>query len=111
RVFRGLDPLRRALDRAIAGQGKKAAVAREGREVIEWLIGQIEPVDRPRTWARQADEARALASSLRFGSAALDALFLALDDHAAALDGLELGDRAWRWPEFVRALESIADDL
>jgi hypothetical protein len=115
RVFRGVEPLRRALARAAASrEGRKGAIALTGRDTVDRVIALIEPVDRARPWARQVDELRRLAGELGIGSAGeegLGHLWLALDEHGAVLEGLGRGDRAWTWADFARGVESLVGEL
>jgi ATP-dependent helicase/nuclease subunit B len=117
RVFRGLEPLRRALDRTISEARPKEARpnkpdaerARVARAVVDRLAEFIVPLDKPRPWSDQCEALRRLASSLGIGASdgpILDALWDALDDHGATLDGLGRGKRPWPW---LRTRSRVSD--
>lgn len=125
RVFRGLEPLRRALDRKRSeerSQSKGSAPPREtitqvAREVLDRLAGFLVPLgQQPRPWPDQCDWLRSLASSLGIGTsqsdrAILEALWDALDDHGVILERLGQGNRPWSWTEFTREVESLTSEL
>ena len=117
RVFRGRDPLRKALDRAIARSGatdRQVERARQARDVVERMIGLVDPLDWPGRWREQVRRLRDLAEGLQLGSfpdVGLDALWAALDDHGAVLEDLGWGQRLWAWADFTREVEALVRDL
>lgn len=115
RVFRGVEPLRRALDRILNNdKGRKAERARRCREVLDEFVAQIETLDQVREWPYHVVELRRLADSLGIrlgGGIGLDELWLALEDHAAVLADLGVDFDRWTWSEFVADLDSILREL
>ncbi len=115
RVFRGLEPLRKALDRAsMAKDETKARRARESRETLEGVLARLEPMDQERPWHAQVRALHTLAQAIGITAApsrALDQLWLSLDDHGAVLDGLQQGDRPWLWADFVREVEGLIREI
>src|SRR5262249_13974662 len=68
RVVRGVESLRRSLDRAIArGDGREAERARDGREVLGLLLDLLDEMNQPRPWAGHVGALRRLAEVLGLG--------------------------------------------
>lgn len=117
RVFRGLDPIRRALDRASAearNQGKKDLLNDVARDVIDQLAEILGTLDQPGPWHYQCDGLRNLACSLGIGAKGdrqLEALWDALDDHGAVLERLGHANRIWTWAEFTREIDALTAEL
>jgi len=115
RAFRGLEPIRKALNRDPADNtGETRARARMVRDVVEPMIALIEPLDQSRTWPEHVDQLRNLADGLGLGSSddpALDHLFHALDDHGTVLERLGRDDRRGSWKAFTNEVEGMVGDL
>ncbi|SIN98064.1 PD-(D/E)XK nuclease superfamily protein [Singulisphaera sp. GP187] len=117
RVFRGLDPIRRALDRTISearSQGKEAPHVVVARAVLDRLAAVIGTLDQPGPWHYQCEGLRNLASSLGIGAIddpLLEALWDALDEHGAVLEGLGQAGQTWTWTRFTREVESLTAEL
>jgi len=117
RVFRGLRPLLDALDRVLSNdkvakpQKDRTEVA---RKVITELARWLDPLDQPRYWYHHCEALRDLAKGVGIGTGCpeiLDALWDALDEHGAILDGLGHGERPWSWSDFQREVSSIANEI
>lgn len=125
RVFRGLEPLRGALDRVIGANPSKSSSrapvlnsdserARGAREVLDRLAEVLVPIDQSRPWREQTGALRWLAQSLGIGASgdpSLEAFWEALDDQEAILDRLGRGDRNWSWTDFLREVESLTGEV
>jgi RecB family exonuclease len=117
RVFRGIDPIRKALDRVLSSERSRTRTierTRLARDVVDRFVALLESLNESRPWHSQVDELERVARSLRLGSTgdrALDQLREALADQGATWERLGRGDRPWSWSEFVRDVESICGDL
>ena len=111
-VFQGREFLRSALDRACADQAaypRKLRRAGEARDVVDWLIAQLEVWAQPRVFSAQIDALLVLARTLGLGS--VDLLEDALWDQAALLESSGEAERIWTFEEFASELRGLAGDL
>lgn len=117
RVFRGLEPIRRALDRTISearSQGNQVPRVELARVVLDRLAEIIGPLDQPGPWHYQCEGLRNLASSLGIGmrdDPQLEALWDALDEHGVVLERLGRAEQTWSWAEFTREVDSLTAEL
>jgi RecB family exonuclease len=127
RVFRGLDRLRKALDRAenpdpeAVKKGFVRRLAPEVRALNDRLTAELGGVDRPGSWREHTDRLRRLSRSLgldRGGGANvppanddLEHLWQALDDHAAVLEGLGQGGATMPLAAFAEDVDRLVNDL
>ena len=111
-AFQGRESIRSLLDRAIvdpATKPKRNRQAGEARDVVNWLIAQLEVWGQPRTFQGQIEALLAVTKTLGLGS--IDPLEDALLDHAETLESLGEGERIWSFQEFASELRGIAGDL
>ncbi|HMB06888.1 MAG TPA: PD-(D/E)XK nuclease family protein [Isosphaeraceae bacterium] len=119
RVYRGREPLLRALDRLIRADRDpdQVGIARHAplaRDLVATLFERLGAPDRPGLWREQAERLRHLAETLRLGAPGddgLETLWGALDDQGAVFEGLSRKGRLWPWAEFVREVEALIGDL
>ena len=116
-VYRGRDALLRALDRAIDAAkddpARRAAI--DVRALAGRLVREVDAVDRPGTRRAHVERLRTLAATLGLESGerddALDAFWMALDDHASARDALGQDDEPLELAAFAREVDGLADEL
>jgi ATP-dependent helicase/nuclease subunit B len=116
-VFRGHDALMRALDRALdeANDDRARKTAIEVRALVERLVREVDPVDRPGTRRAHLERVRRLNAALGFDRAgrddALELFLAAFDDHAAVRDALAQDDEPLDLAAFAREVDGLAHDL
>jgi ATP-dependent helicase/nuclease subunit B len=119
RVYRGREPLLKALDRLIHADRDpdKVGITRHAplaRDLVATMFERLGALDQPGLWREQAERLRHLAETLRLGSPGhegLETLWGALDDQGAVFEGLSRKERLWSWAEFVREVEALVGDL
>ncbi len=122
RVYRGLEPLRKAIGRLAdpgdAGDAadrearrRRAERAAAGLEAIEGLSAMVGSCCRSGRWRAQAAGLRRLAGGLGLDGPVVAELLGAVDDHGAVMEGLRLGGEPRGWAEFARQVEAIGREL
>ena len=116
-VFRGREQLLNWLDRRVADledHTVKAERARLARDMAEWIVSLLTPLDQPRPFAEQVERLVDVAGALGIRPDAepgLDRLRDALEDQAGVLQRLGRGEAPWSWAVFAGEVESIAMEL
>lgn len=131
RVFRGLGPIRRALDRATSASPRQAEstptpnpnrlkAQGSARALVDRLIAELEVLDQLGTWLAHAGRLREAADALGLGAGdgALEPLWDALADYGGVLDRAavaanptRVGGRIMPFRQFVRKVEGLVGDL
>ena len=119
RVHRGRESILKALDRLIkpdrtSETEAKAWHAPLARAVVGRMFDLLGGLDQPGTWGEQVARLRRLAATFQLGQPdveGIEALWCALDDHGAAIQGLSRKERTWTWKAFADEVDALAGDL
>lgn len=118
-VFRGSRQIVSAIERAM-GRNEEKEPAREERrlarlkkahEVLELLIGVLDPLNRSAPWSEHASALRRAAETLGLGTRdrrALETLWDALEDRGEVLEKLGRGAQTIPWRAFVDKMATMA---
>jgi RecB family exonuclease len=115
RVFRGSTAIRAGIERRRDTSGRETIDPGVALLVFDSLVAALGGLDRGKTWGSHVEAARdavELLGLFRSGDpSALDALFLALEEHGEVRHRLNLDDRSWTLREFAQEARRIAREI
>jgi ATP-dependent helicase/nuclease subunit B len=129
RVYRGLGAIQSGLNRSLEPPNERVVSALRRRafgrattvlKLINRLASLIPNRDTSGPWRSHVERLRALATELRIGTgaeavggqdAALEELWLALEEHGSILADLGRGDEPWTWSNFLLEVERATAEL
>jgi len=112
-VFRGKEPILRALGRGLSGEeGDRTSRVERARDLVRAVLDTVEPLGRPGSWSEHVGRLKQVADWLGIGAEGdhgLERFWNALDDQAAVYEALG-GTRTVQARAFAEAVEALATD-